>query len=142
MITYVNKDNSRKYRILYDKAYETLVEAKKNNHEALVDLDDIVYIDSLEQYFYYLPYLIQLNQDGDQYYATSGRRYAILPLDEEHFEIDANSRAITVPASFRKNGIAVKGDQVAEIVYFRIARYFDFMDLNNKANRKFYITRI
>lgn len=74
---------------------------------------------------------MQLNQDGDQYYATSGRRYAILPLDEEHFEIDANSRIITVPTSFRKNGIAVKGDQVAEIVYFRIARYFDFMDLNN-----------
>ena len=58
MITYVNKDNSRKYRILYDKAYEALVEAKKNGHEALVDLDDIVYIDSLEQYFYYLPYLM------------------------------------------------------------------------------------
>ena len=75
---------------------------------------------------------MEFNQDGEeQYYATSGRRYAILPLDEEHFEIDANSRIITVPASFRKNGIAVKGDQAAEIVYFRIARYFDFMDLNN-----------
>jgi hypothetical protein len=58
LITYVNKDNSRKYRILYDKAYNALVDAKKNNHEALVDLDDIIYIDSLEQYFYYLPYLM------------------------------------------------------------------------------------
>ena len=74
---------------------------------------------------------MRLSEGMDPYRATSGRRYAILPLDEEHFEIDANSRIITVPADFRKNGIAVKGDQVAEIVYFRIARYFDFMDLNN-----------
>lgn len=45
--------------------------------------------------------------------------------------IDANSRVITVPADFKKNGIAVQGDEVAEIVYFKINRYFDFMDLNN-----------
>lgn len=57
-------------------------------------------------------------------------KYTILPLDEDYFEIDANSRKITVPQSFRTNGIAVKGDQVAEIVYFRIARYFDFTDLD------------
>lgn len=65
------------------------------------------------------------------YNATLGRRYAMLPLDEEHFKIDANSRVITVPESFRKNGIAVQGDEVAEVVYFKIHRYFDFMDLNN-----------
>ena len=65
------------------------------------------------------------------YNATLGRRYAMLPLDEEHFKIDANSRIITVPESFRKNGIAVQGDEVAEVVYFKINRYFDFMDLNN-----------
>lgn len=65
------------------------------------------------------------------YNATLGRRYAMLPLDEEHFKIDANSRIITVPESFRKNGIAVQGDEVAEVVYFKIHRYFDFMDLNN-----------
>lgn len=65
------------------------------------------------------------------YNATLGRRYAMLPLDEEYFKIDANSRIITVPESFRKNGIAVQGDEVAEVVYFKINRYFDFMDLNN-----------
>ena len=37
-------------------------------------------------------------------------KYTILPLDEDYFEIDANSRKITVPEAFRKNGIAVKGD--------------------------------
>lgn len=57
-------------------------------------------------------------------------KYTILPLDEDYFEIDANSRKITVPEAFRKNGIAVKGDQVAEILYFRINRYFDFTDLD------------
>ena len=45
--------------------------------------------------------------------------------------IDANSRAITIPVDFKKNGIAVQGDEVAEIVYFKINRYFDFMDFNN-----------
>ena len=65
------------------------------------------------------------------YNAMLGRRYAMLPLDEEHFTIDANSRMITVPESFRKNGIAVQGDETAEVVYFKIDRYFDFMDLNN-----------
>lgn len=60
-----------------------------------------------------------------------GLKYAILPIDEEVFEIDANTRRIKVPESFEKNGIAVQGDQVAEVVYFKIARYFDFMDLNN-----------
>ena len=65
------------------------------------------------------------------YNAMLGRRYAMLPLDEEHFTIDANSRMITVPESFSKNGIAVQGDETAEVVYFKIDRYFDFMDLNN-----------
>ena len=59
------------------------------------------------------------------------RKYTILPLDEEHFSINANNRAITVPASFKKNGIAVQGDEIAEIVYFKIDRYYDYMDFNN-----------
>lgn len=65
------------------------------------------------------------------YNAMLGKRYAMLPLDEEHFKIDANSRIITVPEAFRKNGIAVQGDETAEVIYFKIDRYFDFMDLNN-----------
>ena len=59
------------------------------------------------------------------------RKYTILPLDEEHFSINANTRAITVPVDFKKNGIAVQGDEIAEIVYFKIDRYFDYMDFNN-----------
>ena len=67
---------------------------------------------------------------NNPYLLGEGNRYTILPLDEEHFEIDANSRMIKIPDAFKKNGIAVQGDQVAEVVYFRINRYFDFMDLN------------
>ncbi len=59
-----------------------------------------------------------------------GRKYTILPLDEEVFDINANSRIITVPNAFKTNGISVQGDQIAEIVYFRIDRFFDATDLN------------
>lgn len=55
----------------------------------------------------------------------------MLPLDEDHFTINANTRAITIPDSFKKNGLAVQGDHLAEIVYFKIDRYFDYMDFNN-----------
>ena len=55
----------------------------------------------------------------------------MLPLDEDHFIINANTRAITIPSAFKKNGIAVQGDDLAEVIYFEIDRYFDYMDLNN-----------
>lgn len=74
---------------------------------------------------------MQLKKEGSEYSETLGRRYAMLPVDEEVFYIDANTRQISVPTSFKRNGIAVQGDEVAEIVYFKINRYFDFMDLNN-----------
>lgn len=58
-------------------------------------------------------------------------KYTILPLDEETFDINANTRTITIPPSF-KNGVGVKGDQVAEIIYFTIDRYFDATDLDTQ----------
>lgn len=77
-------------------------------------------ITTLEEYFSWISNLGRIN-----------RKYTVLPLDEEHFEINANTRAITIPASFKKNGIAVQGDDLAEIIYFKIDRYFDYKDLNN-----------
>lgn len=53
--------------------------------------------------------------------------FAILPADEELFEIDANKRKITVPASF-SGGASVIGDEMAETIYFSIDRYFDTTD--------------
>lgn len=78
------------------------------------------YISSLNEYFANIEELAQKDL-----------KFTILPLDEEIFEINANTRTITVPASF-KNGVGVKGDQVAEILYFKINRYFDATDLNTQ----------
>ena len=80
----------------------------------------MVGITTLEEYFSWLQNLSIIN-----------RKYTVLPLDEEHFEINANTRAINIPASFKKNGVAVQGDDLAEVLYFKIDRYFDYMDLNN-----------
>ena len=77
-------------------------------------------ITTLEEYFSWLRNLGAIN-----------RKYTVLPLDEDCFEINANTRAITIPSSFKKNGIAVQGDDLAEVLYFKIDRYFDYMDLNN-----------
>lgn len=63
--------------------------------------------------------------------ASADLKYTVLPLDEETFKINANIRNIEVPQSF-KNGVGVQGDQVAEIIYFEIDRYFDSTDLNTQ----------
>lgn len=118
MITYIDKNNAAQYTALFRKAEEALALPEKT-------------ISTLEQYFYYLPDLMALKKEGSEYGEMLGRRYAMLPVDEDVFYIDANTRQIEVPASFKKNGIAVQGDEVAEIIYFKINRYFDFMDLNN-----------
>ena len=57
-------------------------------------------------------------------------KFLRLPLDEPLFEIDANTRKITVPAEFRANGVSVQRDHLAEVIYFRIARFFDYTDLS------------
>lgn len=80
------------------------------------------YITSLNEYFMNIVDLVAME---------NGLQYTILPLDEETFDIDANTREITVPKSF-KDGVGVQGDQVAEIIYFTIDRYFDATDLNTQ----------
>lgn len=56
--------------------------------------------------------------------------YGIIPLDEATFDIDANTRTIKLP----KNDYTyiVKGDNLAETIFFTIDRYFDGVDLNSK----------
>ena len=54
----------------------------------------------------------------------------MLPLDEPYFEVDANKREIVVPAAFKKNGVSVEGDEIAESLIFKINRFFDYADLN------------
>lgn len=110
MITYINKSNANKYRALFDKV---------NKEMDYLGTDSE--INSIEEYFSHIQDIVAKTED---------RRYTILPLDEEVFEIDANKRSITVPPSFKANGISVQGDHIAEILYFRIDRFFDATDLN------------
>lgn len=107
---YYIADAEKGYKLCTDDVFKADVEYYQS--------DDIT---SLDEYF---SYIVQLNEIS--------RRYTILPLDEEVFTIDANTRTITVPPSFAKNGIGVQGDEVAEIVYFKINRFFDAIDLDTK----------
>ena len=100
-----------------NQAYASLF-AKASQALDITNPDE--YISSLNEYFSVIEDLAQIDL-----------KYTILPLDEETFDINANTRIITVPPSF-KNGVGVKGDQVAEIIYFKIDRYFDATDLNTQ----------
>ena len=113
MITYINKSNANDYRKLFDKATEVLIQGGLS--------EDAAQINSLEEYFAQIKTIVEWSND---------RRYTILPLDEDVFEIDANKRLIIVPNSFKQNGISVQGDQIAEVIYFEIDRFFDATDLN------------
>jgi len=81
-------------------------------------------INTLDDYYSKLNELIALARENNNY-----QHFLRLPLDEPTFDIDANSRVITVPAEFKKNGLSVKNDEIAEIVYFTIDRYYDTIDL-------------
>ena len=50
---------------------------------------------------------------------------------EEDFSIDPDTRVITVPKDFVKNGVAVVGDHLAELLFFKMPRFFDVVDLFN-----------
>lgn len=113
MITYIDQNNAEQftaYKALFRKA-EAELEMPEGS------------ISTLQQYFAVL---------GDLVGEDNKKQYTILPLDEEPFKIDANTRIISVPKDFATNGVSVEGDQVAEILYFEIDRYFDAMDLNNQ----------
>lgn len=56
-------------------------------------------------------------------------KFLMLPLDEAPFEVNANSRQITIPDNFKKYGVSLHGDQIAETLLFRVDRFFDFNDL-------------
>lgn len=116
MITYISKSNSARYNALF-------AEATKALKDAGIITDPKLEITTLEQYFSFMGSLPHLNKG-------EGKKYTILPLDEEVFEINANTRTITVPSNFKNYGISVQGDQIAEIVYFKIDRFFDATDLN------------
>lgn len=106
MITKVTSENTTKYKALFEKVSEIL-----NIEPAISTLDE--YFQHLHEISLKDPSLI------------------ILPLDEEKFFIDGNSRKITVPQAFTKNGVGVQGDHYAEYIYFEIDRYFENIDFGS-----------
>lgn len=114
MITYVDNSNHGIYRTRFEQATMVL----RENGNITNDSE----ITTLEEYFLYLKDLALL----DPY-------YTMLPVDEDTFDIDADTRKIAVPADFAKNGIGVQGDEIAEIIYFTIDRFFDATDLSDES---------
>ena len=125
MVTYISSANADKYNLLFDKASKALIaNPPAENSENFTD--DFA-ITTLNEYFAYLEDLVKVSDDED-----ISRFFVRLPLDEDFFEIDANSRTIKVPSgSFGRYGVGVQGDELAEVVYFTIDRFFDSTDLAN-----------
>ncbi len=124
MVTYINAKNREAYETLFGKAKLMFEDASRNG--TLPEGIDITNLEiaTLNQYFAYLKDLISISSSED-----IKRYFTRLPLDEDVFAINANTRVISVPNSFARYGVGVQGDETAEIVYFTINRFFDSMDL-------------
>ncbi len=154
MITYVNSQNSAKYNRLFSKATKALSDAgelkveyvqipleegnykpglyfikDKEGHmqeaKNAFDPTETYYepsngITSLAEYFGSIKELAEID-----------KIYTVLPIDEDVFEIDANTREISIPQTFAKNGVSVQGDHISEIIYFLVDRFYDNQDLDN-----------
>lgn len=108
MITKITPENTTKYKILFEKVNKVL---------GLPEKDEI---STLDEYFQHLNEI-----------SLKDPSLIILPLDEEKFFIDGNSRKITIPQAFTKNGVGVQGDHYAEYIYFEIDRYFENIDFGS-----------
>ena len=115
MIVQKNASNSDKYNELFAKAYKFLESLNNGSVPAGKER-----FSSLAEYYGHIADLFE-----QQKY-----EYIMVPLDEEPFEIDLNTRKITVPKSFSKCA-SVQTDILAETIIFVVDRYFDFMDLAN-----------
>lgn len=119
MIVQINKDNSSDYNGWFSE----ITDAFKNSGDPAIE--NIV-IDTLEAYYAHIEEIAR----------NFGGKFLRMPVDEDFLVINNNTREISVSkTSFAKNGIAVEADHLAEIVYFKVDRYFDRMDLaQNKMN--------
>lgn len=113
----ITKHNQTLYSTLFDKA------------NTLLNLSGEDQIRTIDDYFCHLGDIADkvVAEDG----TVSDPLYFILPIDEPTFKINANTRQIEVPAEF-KHGVSVKGDEIAETIYFVIDRYFDTTDFYDK----------
>lgn len=137
-----NYDYSIQYKKLFKEAFEILSNTElvpDDFFEAGRDRPSAVFT-CLEEYFMYLNILSKLHAQNIEDYKNSSAeirnavfakysKFLMLPLDEEYFTINANSRTIAIPTNFVRYGVSLSGDQRAETLLFEIDRYFDFMDL-------------
>ena len=98
MITRITKQNRAKYEQLFADANKILGENT---------------ISSLEDYFSNIEFLMD-----------ESPKFVRLPVDEDFFAVDLNTRKITIPSSFKTVGLGVQGDKFAEVIYFKVDRYF------------------
>lgn len=119
------------YNVLFEKATERLAELgiTKTDDKGIPTGEPVV-IGSLEEYFSHLKDLVYGDGSLSEKDQQAGYLFLKLPLDEPAFKIDANSRAIEIPGHYLANGLSVQGDEVAEIVFFEIDRFFDATDLS------------
>lgn len=96
---------------------------KKANTLLGYDETDSRYINHIDEYFLNLGFIKEKLQEQN----LNDISYFMLPIDEPLFEINANTRSITIPDAF-KTGISVQGDEVAETIFFSIDRYYDTTD--------------
>lgn len=116
MIVSMTEKNSAKYHKLFAEAYQFLKNIDDGNY---VDPNGTSFNNIAEYYGHMADFIAQ---------GSIGYKYIMLPLDEEVFEIDLNSRTIAIPSSFSKCA-SVQSDQLAETIMFVADRYFDYMDL-------------
>lgn len=116
MITKITPENTTKYKALFEKVNEILGLPKTDKQGTVITPA----ISTLDEYFQHLNEI-----------SLKDPSLIILPLDEEKFFIDGNSRKIAVPQAFTKNGVGVQGDHYAEYIYFEIDRYFENIDFGS-----------
>lgn len=107
----LTEDMQERYRKLFNSAYNDL----KKSGDDFKDLQPFV---DLSDYYSHM---------GD--YMSIGKPiYILLPLEEEYFAINANTRKIEVPKAFDQCG-GITNDNLCELFVFTIDRYFDYTDL-------------
>ena len=58
---------------------------------------------------------------------TPPRKALLLPKDEKIYDVNLDTRVIDIPKF-----LSVEKDHQAETIYFKVNRYFDYMDLSQK----------
>lgn len=122
-LSYLDKikelDTEGKYKYLrqpiYTKYFE---EATKILDAAGVEHKGIY---NLSTYFQHLDTLIEIG----------GPKYLRIPVEEDFFEINTDTREIKAPKELAENKwvVGVKDDHLAEILWFKVNRFYDGQDL-------------